>query len=201
MSQLVVLYFGDRKDDDEFFTKLDINDEVKAGNVVCFRVPEPAEKSPATASVVPVDRLASEDLWTSYGIEKADTFVVTDRFGNPYHTGTDAALLAKLNEVNKHFRGVRKELKKSVETARKAREKGEIAAALKSLKEAFEHKLVGYNEAIDAEKLYGDLIKEGREKLKGADAATLEKLAKVYSGTEIESEALEAMKAAKSGSN
>lgn len=199
---MVVLYFGDRKDDDtELLAKLDIADEATAGNVACFRVPKPADPQPAANSILPPDRLASADLWATYGIEEADTFVVADRYGNPYFTGKDTALLEKLGEVNKHFRGVRKELKKNVEAARQAGDDGKVGEALKSLKEGFAHKLTGYNEADDAEKLYNDLIKQGREKLKGADVARLSELAKTYKGTDLEGEIDAAIKAAKKDSN
>ena len=202
MCQLVVLYFGDRKDDDtELLAKLDIADETAAGNVVCFRVPKPAEAQPAAQSILPPDRLAAADLWASYGIEEADTFVVADRYGNPYFTGKEAALLEKLNEVNKHFRGVRKELRKSLADAKQARDDGKVGEALTSLKEGFKHGLVGYSESDDAVKLYNELISNGREKLKGADANALSEMAKTYAGTDLESEIETAIKATKKSSN
>jgi len=199
---LVVLYFGDRKDDDaELLAKLDIADETSAGNVVCFRVPKPAEAQPAAQSILPPDRLAAADLWASYGIEEADTFVVADRYGNPYFTGKETALLEKLNGVNKHFRGVRKELRKSLADAKQARDDGKVSDALTSLKENFKHGLVGYSESDDAVKLYNELISNGREKLKGADANALKDLAKTYAGTDLEPEIESAIKATSKSSN
>lgn len=197
-----MLYFGDRKDDDtELFGKLDIKDEVAAGNAVGFRVTKPAEAQPAKESILPPERLAAADLWAAYGVEEADTFVLSDRYGNPYFKGKETELLEKLGEVNKHFRSIRKELKKQVEAAKDARDDGNVAGALKALKEGFEHNLTGYREANDAEKLYNELIKSGRDKLAKADAKALEDLSKTYKGTELESEIDAALKATKKSSN
>jgi hypothetical protein len=196
-----VLYFGDREDDDELLAKLDINDEVTAGNAVCFRVKKPAEAEPAAESILPPDRLGAADLWAVYGITEADTFVVADRYGNPYHTGKETALLTKLGEVNKHFRSVRKELKKFVKDARDARDKKDIAKALESLKQGFELGLNGYVEATDARKLYDEIIKSGRDSLKDADAKALEGLARTFKGTDLEAEIEKARKQAAKDSN
>lgn len=202
MCQLIVLYFGDRKDDDEeLFSKLDIKDEITAGNVVPFRVNKPADAQPAKESILPPERLAAADLWAAYGIEEADTFVIADRYGNPYFKGKETELLAKLGEVNKHFRGIRKELKEKVEAAKDARDSGKIGEALTTLKEGFALKLTGYTEAKAAEKLYSELIKSGRDQLAKADAKALEELAKTYKGTELETEIDTAIKATKKSSN
>ena len=202
MCQLVVLYFGERKDDDtELLAKLDIKDEVVAGNVVPFRVNKPDDSQPAKETILPPERLAAANLWEAYCIEEADTFVIADRYGNPYFTGKETELLGKLGEVNKHFRGIRKELKKQVEAAKDARDEGNVAEALKTLKEGFEHKLTGYREATAAAKLYDELIESGRAQMKEADAKTLAELSKTYKGTELEPEIEKAMNAAAKGSN
>jgi hypothetical protein len=172
------------------FTKVDFQPEVSASNVVCIRVPQPAEiKSPA-AVVVPTPRLEAADLWAAYGVTKADTFVVADRYGNPYFTGPELTLNEKLTEVAAHFKSARKTLAKEIEAAKVARDKGDVAAAFNALKEGFKLGLTGYKEANEAAKLYNELIETGRESLKaaGKDTKALETLAKQYEGTELATE-------------
>lgn len=194
---MIVLYFGDRKDDDTFFDKADFIPEVSASNVVCMRVTKPAETKAPAAAIVPAPRLESADLWAAYGITKADTFVLADRYGNPFVTTSEPLLNEKLNELSAHFRTARKSLKTHVEAAQAARDKGDVAGTFTALKEGFKLGLTGYKEAKDAATLYNDCIKTGREQLSaaGKDAKALEALAKTYEGTELASEIDAARKA------
>jgi hypothetical protein len=157
---------------------------------VCIRVAQPAEVKAPAALLVPTPRLESADLWAAYGVTKADTFVLADRYGNPFVTTTEPLLNEKLAELSSHFRTQRKTLKKHIETAQAARDKGDMAATLAALKDGFKLGLTGYTEAKEASKLYDECIKTGREQLAaaGKDAKALEALAKTFEGTELASE-------------
>lgn len=197
------MYFGDRKDDDEFFAKVDFTEQVTGKNVVCIRVPQAAEiKAPATA-IMPAGRLAAADLWAAYGVSKADTFIIADRYGNPSFTGTEPVLNEKIGEVASNFRKQRKELRKKNDAAQKAADAGDTKAALAELKEGFKLGLTGYDEAETAAKLYGKLLESGRASLKAAakDVKALEALATTYEGTDLAGEIDAALKAARKGSN
>ena len=162
-----------------------------------MRVAKPADAKAPAAAIVPAPRLESADLWAAFGITEADTFVLADRYGNPFVTTSEPLLNEKLSELASHFRTARKSLKKHVGTAQAARDKGDVAATFTALKEGFKLGLTGYKEAKDAAKLYDDCIKTGREQLSaaGKDAKAREALAKTYEGTELASEIETARKA------
>jgi hypothetical protein len=194
---LVVIYFGERADDDELLAKVDLADQVTAQNVVCVRAKKPAETKAPAEALLATPRLESTDLWAAYGVTEADTFIVTDMYGNPFYTGKETALEAKIKEVSSHFRGVRKQLRKKVEAAQTAKDKGDIAAAVEALKEGLKLGLTGYSEAESAAKLYKEMLEAGRKQLKeaGSDAAKLDALAKTFAGTDLESDIKAARKA------
>lgn len=146
---------------------------------------------------MPTNRLEAADLWAAYGIKEADTFVVADKYGNPFHTAKEPVLNEKLGEVASHFRGVRKQLRKEVDAARAAKEKGDVAGALAALKNGFKLGLTGYAEAENAAKLYSEILEQGRKEVKdaGKDGARLDELAKKYAGTEVEKDVAAARKA------
>jgi hypothetical protein len=196
-SQLVCIYFGDQADDSELLGKVDLNDQVTALNVVAIRATKPQEQAAPPASLIPVDRLRSKDLWAAYGVTESDTFVITDRHGNPYYTGKETALNEKVTEVASHFRSLRKTLRKQVEAAETAREAGKTADAVSAIKEGLKLGLTGYDEADTAIKLYNELIESGRKQLKeaGDDAAKLDALAAAFAGTDLEKEIKAARKA------
>lgn len=195
---MIILYFGEKKDDDEFFAKSDFNEQVTAKNVICLRVAKPADTKAPEAAIVPKARLDAADLWAAYGVKEADTFVVADKYGNPFYTAKEPLLNEKLGEVASHFRTLRKQLRKEVEAAQAAKDKGEVTAALAALKSGFKLGLTGYSEAESATKLYGELMDAGRKSLKdaGKDAAKLDALAKQYAGTDLEAEIAAARKVA-----
>jgi hypothetical protein len=200
---LIVLYFGDRKDDDELLGKVDVNELVTGKTIICVRVPKAQPAEPAKASPVPADRLAAKDLWAAYGVTATDTFVVADKFGNPYATTQETALKDKLTEVASHFRALRKQLRKHVDAAEAAREKSETRAAVEALLEGFKLGVTGYNEAEAAAAMYGELIQDGRSRVKaaGADVSKLESLAAQFKGTDLESEIDAALKPLRKNSN
>ncbi len=193
---MIALYFGDRKDDDELLAVVDLSELVTGKTVVCVRVPKPESIQAAPASVVPTDRLATKDLWSAYGIKQADTFVVADKFGNPYAVTTETALADKMKEVASHFRSLRKQLRRDTDTARAAHEKGQTREAIDALLAAFNHGLTGYDEAEPAAKLYQELMDAGRKQLKqaGDKATELESLAKLYAGTDLQADIDETLK-------
>jgi hypothetical protein len=182
-----VLYFGDRTNEDTFFDKVDFLAEVSASNVVCVRVPKPAELKAPEPPIVPPARLDATDLWAAYGVKDADTIVLADRYGNPFVTTTEPVLNEKLAELAAHFKDARKSLQKEIDAAKAARDTGDVGAAFTALKAGFKLGLTGYKEAKEAGKLYNEMIETGREKLKqaGKDAKVLEELAKQYEGTDL----------------
>lgn len=193
-SQIVILYFGNREDDDEFFSGIDVAEMAKAGLVLCVRVREPEVKGDKPVAIVPTSRLAADDKWAAYGIEKADTFIVADRYGNEYKRTDKCELADATKEVGAHFRKVRKELRKNCADAETAIADGKTADALTALREALKTGVVGYDEANKAVELYNKLIEDGRKAMKGADAAKLKQLAETYKDTDLATEIAEASK-------
>lgn len=159
-------------------------------------------KAPA-ASILPAPRLEAADLWAAYGVTEEDTFIVADKFGNPFFTGKDACLSEKLREVAGHFRAQRKALRKQVAVAQKAYDDGDTAKAVKTLKEGLALGLTGYEEAVSAAELYSKLIEKGREQLKAADKdlKQLKALKKAYEGTDLAGEIDSALQTAGKTSN
>lgn len=185
-----MLYFGDRTNEDTFFDKVDFLAEVSASNVVCVRVPKPAELKAPEPPIVPSARLDAADLWAAYGVKDADTLILADRYGNPFVITTEPLLNEKLTELAAHFKDARKSLQKEIDAAKAARDTGEVAAAFTALKTGFKLGLTGYKEAKEASKLYTELIDAGREKLTaaGKDIKAIEALAKEYEGTDLSAE-------------
>lgn len=146
---------------------------------------------------MPTSRLEAADLWAAYGVKEAETFVVADKYGNPFHTAKEPVLNEKLGEVASHFRAVRKQLRKEVDAAQAAKDKGDVAAAIESLKKGFKLGLTGYSEAESAAKLYNEIVEDGRKQVKaaGKDSAKLDELARKYAGTEVEKDVTAARKA------
>lgn len=171
--------------------------------MVCIRAEKPEQAKAPAASIRPAPRLEAADLWAAYGVTEEDTFVVADKFGNPYFTGKDACLSEKLREVAGHFRAQRKALRKQVAVAQKAFDDGDAAKAVSTLKEGLALGLTGYEEAVSAAELYTKLIEKGREQLKvvDKDLKKLKDLKKTYDGTDLAGEIDSALETASKTSN
>ena len=187
----MVFYFGDRADDDTFLKNADVDGLVVAKSVVCFRIPVRPEVSADTdtgkaTSVIPTSPLLSADLWKAYGVTQVESYVVTDRYGNKMATELTGELKQHINEISKHFRGIRKDIRKLTKAAQEAVDAKDTPTALKNLHEAFAFGIVGYKECEEAEALYATLMDAARAEVKkaSADAGQLKTLAKVYTGSD-----------------
>ncbi len=159
----------------------------KAELVSCVRLPKPEKATPFADSFVPANRLAAADLWSAYGVEKADTFIVTDKFGNEYLRTESCELAEHTKKVSSHIRAQRKQLKKFTNEAQAALDKGDRDAAMTALRAGFALKLVGYEESEAAAKLATTVLDAGRKEFEaaGTDAKKLEVLSKRYAGTSL----------------
>lgn len=159
----------------------------KAELVSCVRLPKPEKATPFADSFVPASRLAATDLWSAYGVEKADTFIVTDKFGNEYLRTESCELAEHTKKVSSHIRAQRKQLKKHIAEAQAAFDKGDHDAAMTALRAGVALKLVGYDESEAAAKLATTVLEAGRKELEavGTDAKKLEALSKRYAGTSL----------------
>lgn len=190
-AQVMVFYFGEMADDNQFLKNADIDGLVLAKSVVCFRVAprtEVAADTDKATGKAPKSPLLAADLWKAYGVDKADTYVVTDRYGNRMANEKTGLLKQHVDEVSKHFRGVRKDIRKLTAAAEEAVAAKDTATAIKKLHEAFEFGVVGYKESDAAEALYKELMDAAAEEVTkaGTDVSKLKALAKVYAGSDME---------------
>ncbi|MCB9894085.1 MAG: hypothetical protein H6839_06545 [Planctomycetes bacterium] len=199
-AQVMVFYFGEKPDEDQFLKDADVDELALANSVVCFRV-KPVEDQPeaegttqgtteGTTSVVPKSPLLNSNLWSAYGVTEADRFVVADRFGNKVAEESTGELSKHVNDVSSHFRSVRKDIRKHTEAAREALDAKQTAEALKKLHEVFALGVVGYKECGEAASLYGEMMEGARKQLAecGGDVAKLDSLSKLYAGSDVAGE-------------
>ena len=198
-AQIIVMYFGDKKNEDQFLKNADVDGLVVAESVVCFRVPKVATSDSvevASESVIPVSPLLSKDLWKAYGVEEPDTFVVADRYGNKVATERTGALQEHVNGASKQFRAVRKDIRKLNEAAEAAVESKDLKTAIAKLHEAFALGVVGYKECVESAELYRKLMGEASRQIEtcAGDVEKLKALAEVYAGSDVEKDINAAIK-------
>lgn len=199
-SQVVVMYFGKRQNDDEWFKQVDIAQMVTEDLVLCLRPAKVEDATPAPTDIVPVAKLKSANLWQAYGVDKEDTFIVADKYGNEFKRTDSRELAAAVNEVAGHFRTLRKVMKEEVAAAEKSLDAGKTDEALASLRETMKRGVVGYPESAKAETLYGKVVEAGRKDLETAksDSARLKVMAKSWAGTPLAADIEKALKIAES---
>lgn len=202
-AQIIVMYFGDKKNEDQFLKNADIDGLVVAQSVVCFRVLKTDSDNSAAESVIPVSPLQSNNLWKAYGVEEADTFVVADRYGNKVATEKTGALKDHVLGASKYFRGIRKDIRKLNEAAEAAVEGKDVKTAIAKLHEAFALDVVGYKECVESEELYRKLMGEASKQLEtcDGDAEKLKAMAEVYAGSDVEKDINAAIKKSATAEN
>lgn len=194
------MYFGKRLNDDEWFKQVDIAQMAAEDLVLCLRPVKTEGAKPTTADILPASKLKAADLWLAYGVEKEDTFIVADKYGNEFKRTDSKELAAAVNEVAGHFRTLRKAMKEELATAEKALDDGNLSDALTSLRATMKRGVVGYPESAKAETLYAKAVEAGRKDLEAAksDSAKLTALAKTWAGTQLAAEIEKALKVAAS---
>lgn len=190
---MLVLYFGDQADDSALLRGTDLGPDVESAAVLCVRVPRPAAPAAAVAaaaSLLPAPRLAQPDLWAAYGVKEADTFVVTDRYGNESRRTTGSKLASAVRGVTGGFKALRAKVKTDTEAALQALQAEDTDTALKAMRKACRHDLTGYEECVALADAYSKLLEKGRAavKLAGRDRAALQALAGQWQGTEVQPE-------------
>lgn len=191
-AQVLVLYFGEQADDSALLKGTDLSPLVQDGCVACVRVPRPAQPiAPVRAGLAPLARLQQTDLWQAYGVSKADTFVVVDRYGNEYRRGSSGKLAEAVRGVTKGLKALRARLKAETDTAQAALDAGDVDGALAATRKALKLDVVGYEEAEAALVVYGKLIEKGRAAVvaAGSDQVLLRALCEKWQGTEVQSAA------------
>jgi hypothetical protein len=199
-SQVLVLYFGKREDNDEWFKQVDLAQMSAEELVLCLRAPKVDAPDAKTTDILPAAKLQTASLWQAYGVAKDDTFIVAEKYGNEFKRTDSRELAAGVNEVAAHFRALRKQMKEEVAAAQKSLDAGKAADALATLRTTFGKGLVGYPECATAESLYTKAMEAGRKELEQskADSTKLKTLAKTWHGTQLAADIEKALKAAES---
>jgi hypothetical protein len=172
------------------------------------RADAPARAAVATrTSPFRASRLEAADLWAEYNVDLktgGGTFIVADKYGNEVKRLTGSLtyryreLERAIDQVPDFVEARVKRLESDVARAKAEVERGRVERAFARINTITRQGFVGHKPMVELEEMYERMIEEGRDKLDDAvmhgDIRKLADLKKVYKGTELEADILEAEK-------
>ncbi len=186
-------------------TDRDIKPETTGGR----KADAPAAKETATAVGSPfrASRLEAANLWAEYEVDLKSgggTFVVADKYGNEVKRLTGSLtfrykeLERAIDTVPEFIAAKVKRIESDVARAKTEYERGRIDRTLARVASITKQGFIGHKPMEELQEIYEQIIESGRDKLDDAvmhgDIRKLNDLKKVYKGTELESDILEAEK-------
>lgn len=186
---------------DSYFYGKDLRD-LADNEAVFVRVPYNGDREPlpdAELSPVPMPKLASDNPSRDYAVKSYPTFIVADSYGNEvFRLGKNpkAGDLEKyFGEVSSRMDKTHDRLRKNLDKARQAVEKGDTKGALSKILGNFKEDVVGLEAQEETIRLYHEILDGARsqaaELASAGDDESLRKLKemkKLFRNTELETE-------------
>ncbi|MCA8939570.1 MAG: hypothetical protein KDB07_07170, partial [Planctomycetes bacterium] len=154
----------------------------------------------ADAKILARSRLANQDLWAAYGVDKGETFIVCDWYGNEFKRfkskPSGSSVLSAVKDVEKDIEKANKNAEAAMPKFSAAKEKGDIDAMLKAALPAI-NGYVGLEKVEPLAAALEEVLATQDEALQKAidakDTKALKAFVKKYEGTRIAVAAQDAM--------
>lgn len=209
--QPIFIFFPGEKDDpNTYFAGQDY--KALEGKAQFVTVPYNSDREPSPAaqdSLVPTNKLLSDNPSRDYGVKVYPTFIIADSYGNAILTLSGKKPAAKdlesaFDKVGAKMEDNSKKLQKRLDNAKKAWEAKDQGKAMSEIRGNFKDGLVGYDAQNETIRIYHEVIEAARaqvDSLKADGSAeamkSLKAMKATFKGTELEKSIDEALKGSK----